>query len=225
MLCPAYNAIICMVYGCINRFHYMLVLSVSVFAGRTRITLSWVIASRDFVAYCIGLTAVLFIIAPLTVQFWHALILLALYGMYIGVLQYNDRITQWVLLMVDESDKPRKRSEKGKGRRQSFELLLNSIFFTIFIYAVIIANIVVIVLQNINSTSDIAALATLNQVFTAVFVAEMAIKIYVFGLFGYWKDPLNAFDGMLVYLILVEFVVAVPSYHLPILMIMTHHAC
>ena len=45
---------------------------------------------------------------------------------------------------------------------------------------------------------------TLNNLFSAIFIIEMVLKIVGNSFFGYWRDPLNAFDGILVILILVE---------------------
>merc|ERR550537_1112456 len=39
-----------------------------------------------------------------------------------------------------------------------------------------------------------------------VFIVEMLVKWYAYGFFGYWKIQLNCFDGSLVFLIFVEFI-------------------
>jgi Ca2+/Na+ antiporter len=46
----------------------------------------------------------------------------------------------------------------------------------------------------------------LNIGFNIFFVLEMLLKFYAYGFFGYWKVPLNCFDGSLVFLIIVEFI-------------------
>lgn len=43
-----------------------------------------------------------------------------------------------------------------------------------------------------------------NHGCSAIFIAEMVLKILGVGFFGYWMDAMNAFDGVLVCLILVE---------------------
>ena len=43
-----------------------------------------------------------------------------------------------------------------------------------------------------------------NHACSAIFITEMVLKILGIGFFGYWMDAMNAFDGVLVCLILVE---------------------
>jgi Ca2+/Na+ antiporter len=50
-----------------------------------------------------------------------------------------------------------------------------------------------------------------NLAFNVVFILEMFIKFYAYGFFGYWKIPLNAFDGSLVFLIIVELILTETS--------------
>eukprot|EP00947_MAST-08B_sp_MAST-8B-sp1_P002256 g2256.t1 len=54
-------------------------------------------------------------------------------------------------------------------------------------------------------------LGTLNHVFNGLFIAEMALKHAALGLFGYWRDALNAFDGVLVLLVLIEYMLSSDS--------------
>lgn len=46
----------------------------------------------------------------------------------------------------------------------------------------------------------------LNLSFSIIFICEFVFKIYGMGFFAYWADPANAFDGILVGLIIGEFV-------------------
>lgn len=48
-------------------------------------------------------------------------------------------------------------------------------------------------------------LYVLNLSFSIIFIVEMVVKVYAYGWFGYWMEPANAFDGILVGLILGEF--------------------
>ena len=45
-----------------------------------------------------------------------------------------------------------------------------------------------------------------NLGFNIFFIIEMLMKWYAYGFFGYWKQPLNCFDGSLVFLIIIEFI-------------------
>ena len=46
----------------------------------------------------------------------------------------------------------------------------------------------------------------INFAFNIFFVVEMLVKWYTYGFFGYWRIALNAFDGSLVFLIIIEFI-------------------
>ena len=46
----------------------------------------------------------------------------------------------------------------------------------------------------------------INFVFNLFFIQEMLLKWYAYGFFGYWRRPLNCFDGSLVFLILIELI-------------------
>ena len=50
------------------------------------------------------------------------------------------------------------------------------------------------------------ALYWVNLAFNIFFILEMLIKFYGYGFFGYWRIPLNCFDGALVFLIIVELI-------------------
>lgn len=49
---------------------------------------------------------------------------------------------------------------------------------------------------------------TANFVFYIIFVLEMFLKLYGFGLKGYWKDSYNIFDGIVVILSTIEVILA-----------------
>ena len=43
-----------------------------------------------------------------------------------------------------------------------------------------------------------------NYFFTVVFILEMAFKLAAFGIYGYIKDPMNLFDGFIVFISIFE---------------------
>ena len=45
----------------------------------------------------------------------------------------------------------------------------------------------------------------MNYAFSAIFIIEMLVKWSAHGFFGYWRQPLNCFDGILVGLIVIEY--------------------
>ena len=45
----------------------------------------------------------------------------------------------------------------------------------------------------------------MNYAFSAIFILEMLVKWSAQGFFGYWRQPINCFDGILVMLIVIEY--------------------
>lgn len=54
------------------------------------------------------------------------------------------------------------------------------------------------------NTSDLKTKA--NLFFTYVFIIEMSLKLFSFGVKGYTKDKMNIFDGLIVIISIVEMV-------------------
>ena len=73
------------------------------------------------------------------------------------------------------------------------------------IFAVIMLNSVVIFLQA--SGYEYMGLNLVDAACTVVFILEMAMKHYVLGTKGYWKDGWNKMDGILVLL-------SIPAHHM-----------
>ena len=57
--------------------------------------------------------------------------------------------------------------------------------------------------------SEYTLYSTCNIVFSIIFFIEMILKFIGYGFFGYWRDPLNCFDGVLVFLIAMEWAIIV----------------
>ena len=131
-------------------------------------------------------------------------------------------------------DEKVKEGESNKTPLQkTFIAIFENPIFAFCLYAVIIANSVVVILEimdyneqasaqpcvcgvlfGANSMSRTAAgdvYYVLNLVFNIIFIVEMFVKFFAYGFFGYWKIPLNCFDGALVFLIFVEFIIVQSS--------------
>jgi len=96
--------------------------------------------------------------------------------------------------------------------------------FNILLYLIIFANAVIVILEIVDDTNRTNKLPCycgdrvgeadlpwsiytwVNLGFNIFFIVEMLLKWVAFGFFGYWKIPLNCFDGSLVFLIIVEFI-------------------
>ena len=57
------------------------------------------------------------------------------------------------------------------------------------------------------SFDDQNTLDLLNEIFTWIFIVEMALKLVAFSPVGYVKDKMNIFDGCIVILSVVEMTV------------------
>ena len=68
------------------------------------------------------------------------------------------------------------------------------------IYAAITINIVCVFYTTPTAT-------VINNICSAIFIVEAAVKIATYTFFGYWNNPMNAFDGVLVILIIFELLV------------------
>jgi Ca2+/Na+ antiporter len=110
----------------------------------------------------------------------------------------------------------------------SIHTLLSPSFqvFALALYGIIAANAVIVIMEIMNHNTKAAelpcvcginvgasqlvlentALYWVNLGFNVFFILEMAVKFYAYGFFGYWRIPLNCFDGSLVFLIIVEFI-------------------
>lgn len=81
---------------------------------------------------------------------------------------------------------------------------LESNVFLGILYGLIIGNTVFVILQIIDQDND--SYNQINYVFSGIFAAEMFIKWYAYGFFGYWRSPVNGFDGSLVLLTVMELI-------------------
>jgi len=84
--------------------------------------------------------------------------------------------------------------------------------FKAFIFAAIIVNMIVIVIDIAEEDSEdvmfILAIALLNYIFTFIFILEMVMKLGGFGPIVYCRDPFNIFDGILVIFSIAELFLA-----------------
>jgi Ca2+/Na+ antiporter len=118
-------------------------------------------------------------------------------------------LNEWVQGRVDKCKKPRAKWQ------ENIIWFFNQHFVNAVIYLVIIANTAVVIADLSMGTAPYPLTCTaqecafytfyvLNLVFSVFFFLEMCIKFAALGFFGYWRDPLNCFDGVLVMLIIIE---------------------
>lgn len=164
------------------------------------VSLSWWPLTRDVLFYCLSIIAlVVFIVIDNRITIEESIICVVLYALYVTVMYYNRRLEKFVTGLA---------SAAVKGTRAPWRLALTNIIhgvpFNLLISLCILANLGVVVWEFTAGEGSPLAV-TLNYVFSAIFIAEMVIKLTALGFFLYWQDPSNAFDGILVLLIMGEY--------------------
>jgi len=181
--------------------------------------LSWWPLARDCSYYCFSLAMIVFFVSDdLQIAVWEALTLLIMYAGYVTVMYFNERLEAWVTARVAHNE-----SVRTPAQTSLIKIFDNPIFAA-FLYAVILINAVIVILEinEFNQRSfELPCVCTvyvgavhlpntayfwINLGFNIFFILEMLIKFFAYGFFGYWKVPLNCFDGALVFLIVVELI-------------------
>jgi len=198
-------------------FNVLFVIACCAFVA-PNLKLTWWPLARDASYYCFSMSILVFVISDLKVWFWEAIILLLLYGLYVMIMYYNERLEAWVTERVRISELP------GNSLQQTLLKVLASSIFAMVLYVIIFANAAMIVAEFVDDNNrqqdlpcycgervgidslETSAYWKANFWFNIFFVLEMVTKWYAYGFFGYWKQPLNCFDGSLVFLIVVEFI-------------------
>ena len=171
--------------------------------------LSWWPLARDSSYYCFGITVLVGFMVDNRIHVWEAIILLMLYFGYCTIMYFNEDLEVWVQNRVDLTKQPRKPWQKNILQ------IFDNAFFNVLLYGIIIANTGVIIAElslpadektfdnEQKSQKDI--FDVMNYAFSAIFLLEMFVKWSALGFFGYWRQPLNCFDGILVGLIVIEY--------------------
>jgi len=204
-------------------FNVLFVIACCAFVA-PNLKLSWWPLARDASYYCFSLAMIVFFVSDdLQIAVWEATTLLIMYGGYITVMYYNEDLEAWVTERVKQNENSR------GGMQNSLIALFENPIFSFVLYAIILANSAVVIAEMHEFNVRAAALPCIcgvaagaaqlpnttlfyvNLAFNIFFILEMLIKFYAYGFFGYWKVPLNCFDGSLVFLIVVELVLTSSS--------------
>jgi len=104
-----------------------------------------------------------------------------------------------------------KKLSKLRGFQAYFQLrdkcrsFVEGHYFSRFILGAILINSFFMALEHHGQPLWLSQLnEIINYVFTAVFIAELGLKWFAYGLYGYIKDPLNLFDGFIVVVSIFE---------------------
>ena len=175
------------------------------------LSLTWWPLCRDSVFYCFGILALTAAAIDQEIHWWEALLLLGCYFLYVTVMAFNIPLRNFVARHLTADTKMR---TEAKGCSGIFQKITNSYVFIGLIYLVIVGNIVVVVMDAADTNQNSATSSmffNINLACSIVFILEMLFKMFAMGAFGYWAGELNAFDGVLVVLIFVEWAIMLAS--------------
>jgi Ca2+/Na+ antiporter len=159
---------------------------------------TWYPLARDCIYYCMSILALTVVVLDQKVQWYEACFLFLLYIIYCTIMVFNPAIEAWMLEYVANFE------NRVPNRLQSAIISIQGPF-SIFIYLTILVNTVAMLGYD---EDEHPAAGIVNHVCNIIFVAEFVIKNYGFGMVGYWKSAPDAFDGVLVALIGVEYIIA-----------------
>jgi Ca2+/Na+ antiporter len=188
-------------------FNVLFVIACCAFVA-PNLRLSWWPLARDSCYYCLGITFLVAFMVDERVHIWEAIILLLLYGGYITVMKFNESLEEWVNGRITLTKQARAPWQK------KILALFDMHLFNLFLYFLIIANTGVVFAEltlpsdtdchNESEKAQARIYEVMNYVFSSIFALEMFSKWAAIGFFGYWRQPLNCFDGILVGLIFIE---------------------
>ncbi|GMH60361.1 hypothetical protein TrRE_jg11189 [Triparma retinervis] len=120
----------------------------------------------------------------------------------------------------DESSVVKKEKHAGDGEDEEYPTFIEPLkniadnnTFQIFVTAMIVVNTVVLACETYPMpTSRDSTLELINFVLTLVFAVEMVVKLGGYGPRGYLSDQMNVFDGLIVFISLVELIVMPPDF-------------
>lgn len=164
--------------------------------------LTWWPLCRDSTFYCFSILVLTACAIDQQIWWWESVILLFCYGLYVTVMAFNLQLRDWTAKKI--------RYDKGRDSALQKGCLkfTESNLFAGIIYIIIVANVVIVGLDAVNKDAAMAqTYFVLNLICSILFIFEMAFKMMARGAFGYWAGELNAFDGVLVVLVFVEWAI------------------
>ena len=170
------------------------------------LSLTWWPLARDSVFYLFSIMVLTCCVQDQTIYWHEAFILLCCYALYVTVMYFNEKLQKLVTNAVQREKK------RNNGCIRFFKAFTGHFLFEGVVYAVIFTNVVAVFFE-----SPEADASTLNTIFiiniscSVFFIVELIMRLIADGLFSYWRDPMNVFDGILVALIILEWVLSLMS--------------
>ena len=98
---------------------------------------------------------------------------------------------------------------KDKGFTMKLYEIVMAKWFDYFIMACIVLNVVVMAMSFNGQPDDYTlVLEVFNGIFTWIFILEMVLKLLALGLKGYFSDPWNRFDALIVSISILTMILA-----------------
>lgn len=190
-------------------FNVLAVIAVCAYCVPDLPVTGWPLA-RDSVYYCIGILFIVSCVADQRVYWYEALVLLFMYCLYVVLMKNNEKLEGIVLARIGGGAKNEKElSWWARAQLKMCGVIEHGVVQTL-IFVVIIINVTFIIcMLFLSADSDLYAFAErVNRIISMFFIAEMLLKLVVYGPLSYWVDVWNALDGVLVILIVVEYTLA-----------------
>ena len=164
----------------------------------------WWRASRDLV--CFSAAVLIMVATTITgqqIDLTECIILLLVFGVYSLVL-WKDSVLYVALSQALYQLKKKTLRDERRGKKKSgLQVFLEHRYFANFITACIVTSIIFVIWD---SVGDYSFLTNANFAISGIFLLEALLKIFCYGMLGYFADPSNAFDGVLVILIIFELI-------------------
>lgn len=164
----------------------------------------WPLA-RDSVYYCFGILVIVSCVEDQRIYWYEALVLLGIYAVYVYIMRNNARLEALVTRSLSSSESTINDRNSYSRIQRKMQKFMEHSFTQTFIFVAIIIN-VTFVIYLLFADSSFAE--SINFSISIFFVVEMALKLYCYGPLSYWVDVWNALDGVLVILIIVEYILA-----------------
>lgn len=169
---------------------------------------NWYVVLRDVVFYCISIVLLVFFILDQVVNMAESVILFAFYILYVLWMKYNSQadvyMQEWLQTYLNAQKSPTHPKAPSKWQL-SVRVATDGNVFNGFMYFVIIANTIVVILEYTSSNAvGTDMLDILNWTFIAIYFMEMFLKMYGYQFVGYFLDSWNLLDFILVGLIILE---------------------
>jgi len=167
-------------------------------------TVFWYRAARDSFAFCVAiLLLVSTTISSNKIGPVNTIPLLLGMVLYAALWIKSPQIYQWTAKGVKHATVCLNSTDPELNPNQKLIAFLEGNLFAVFINLLIMGSVVSVIWDEFDGPSW---LTSVNFCFSAIFILECVVKHFAYGIFGYWKEPLCAFDGVLVVLILFELI-------------------